>query len=126
MNLPVIHSVYNAGHFFLTFLLIDLLKHSAPSRVINVSSLSHSMGKIHFEDLSGEKNYHPVKAYVQSKLANVLFSRELAKRMEGKRNTHTLAHHPNVWSTAVLTSKICLTDLNKVGLLSFAYWSEIL
>ncbi|KAL7840818.1 hypothetical protein AOLI_G00261410 [Acnodon oligacanthus] len=74
--------VNHLGHFFLTFLLMDLLKHSAPSRVINVSSLAHSMGKIHFEDLNSEKKYHPVKAYVQSKLANVLFSRELAKRVE--------------------------------------------
>nr|XP_055038328.1 retinol dehydrogenase 12 [Misgurnus anguillicaudatus] len=75
--------VNHIGHFFLTFLLMDLLKHSAPSRVINVSSLAHSMGKIHFEDLNSEKNYHPVKAYVQSKLANVLFTRELATKVEG-------------------------------------------
>lgn len=75
--------VNHLGHFFLTFLLLDLLKHSAPSRVINVSSAIHAMGKIQFDDLSGEKDYHPLKAYAQSKLANVLFSRELAKRMEG-------------------------------------------
>uniref|UniRef100_A0A8C6SVP3 Si:dkey-73n8.3 n=1 Tax=Neogobius melanostomus TaxID=47308 RepID=A0A8C6SVP3_9GOBI len=74
--------VNHLGHFFLTFLLLDLLKHSAPSRVINVSSAAHAMGKIQFDDLSGEKDYHPVRAYAQSKLANVLFSRELAKRME--------------------------------------------
>lgn len=71
------------GHFFLTFLLMDLLKHSAPSKVINVSSLAHSMGKINFEDLNSEKSYHPVKAYVQSKLANVLFTRELAAKVKG-------------------------------------------
>ncbi|XP_056306512.1 retinol dehydrogenase 12 [Danio aesculapii] len=74
--------VNHLGHFFLTFLLMDLLKHSAPSTVINVSSLVHPMGKIHFEDLNSEKNYHPVKAYVQSKLANILFTRELASRVE--------------------------------------------
>ncbi|XP_051737744.1 LOW QUALITY PROTEIN: retinol dehydrogenase 12 [Ctenopharyngodon idella] len=74
--------VNHLGHFFLTFLLMDLLKHSAPSRVINVSSLVHPMGKIHFEDLNSEKSYHPVKAYVQSKLANILFTRELASRVE--------------------------------------------
>ncbi|XP_016392483.1 retinol dehydrogenase 12-like [Sinocyclocheilus rhinocerous] len=73
--------VNHLGHFFLTFLLMDLLKHSAPSRVINVS-LAHHMGKIHFEDLNSEKSYHPVKAYVQSKLANILFTRELAPRAE--------------------------------------------
>ncbi|TMS09023.1 Retinol dehydrogenase 11 [Larimichthys crocea] len=74
--------VNHLGHFFLTFLLLDLLKHSAPSRVINVSSVAHTMGKIQFDDLSGEKDYHPVRAYAQSKLANVLFTRELAKRTE--------------------------------------------
>ncbi|XP_070784436.1 retinol dehydrogenase 12 [Enoplosus armatus] len=74
--------VNHLGHFFLTFLLLDLLKHSAPSRVINLSSAAHTMGKIQFDDLSGEKGYHPVSAYAQSKLANVLFTRELAKRTE--------------------------------------------
>ncbi|XP_046880220.1 retinol dehydrogenase 12 [Hypomesus transpacificus] len=74
--------VNHLGHFFLTFLLLDLLKHSAPSRVINVSSLAHMMGKICLEDLNMERSYHPVKAYAQSKLANVLFTRELAKRAE--------------------------------------------
>ncbi|XP_053715607.1 retinol dehydrogenase 12 [Synchiropus splendidus] len=74
--------VNHLGHFFLTFLLLDLLKHSAPSRVINLSSGAHAMGKIQFDDLSGDKNYHPVRAYAQSKLANVLFTRELAKRTE--------------------------------------------
>lgn len=74
--------VNHLGHFFLTFLLLDLLKHSAPSRVINVSSRAHAMGKIQFDDLSGERDYHSVRAYSQSKLANVLFTRELAKRTE--------------------------------------------
>lgn len=73
-----------SGHFFLTYLLLDLLKHSAPSRVINLSSAAHALGKIQFDDLSGEKNYHPLRAYAQSKLANVLFTRELSKRTEGR------------------------------------------
>ncbi|XP_016107802.1 retinol dehydrogenase 12-like isoform X2 [Sinocyclocheilus grahami] len=87
--------VNHLGHFFLTFLLMDLLKHSAPSRVINVSSLAHPMGKIHFEDLNSEKSYHPVKAYVQSKLANILFTRELATRVEGSSVT-VYSLHPGV------------------------------
>ncbi|XP_005912122.1 retinol dehydrogenase 11 [Haplochromis burtoni] len=74
--------VNHLGHFFLTFLLLDLLKHSAPSRVINLSSAAHIFGKIHFDDLKGEKDYHHFRAYAQSKLANVLFTRELAKRTE--------------------------------------------
>ncbi|KAK6492138.1 retinol dehydrogenase 12 [Huso huso] len=75
--------VNHLGHFFLTFLLLDLLKQSTPARIINLSSSTHSMGKIQFDDLTSEKSYHPVKAYVQSKLANVLFTRELARRLEG-------------------------------------------
>uniref|UniRef100_A0A3Q3IXJ2 Uncharacterized protein n=1 Tax=Monopterus albus TaxID=43700 RepID=A0A3Q3IXJ2_MONAL len=73
----------NHLHFLLTFLLLNLLKHSAPSQVINVSSVAHMMGKIQFDDLSGERNYHPVRAYAQSKLANILFTKELARRTEG-------------------------------------------
>uniref|UniRef100_A0A672HC05 Si:dkey-73n8.3 n=1 Tax=Salarias fasciatus TaxID=181472 RepID=A0A672HC05_SALFA len=68
---------------YLFFELLDCLFHSAPSRVINLSSAAHALGRIQFDDLGGEKNYHPVKAYAQSKLANVLFTRELAKRTEG-------------------------------------------
>uniref|UniRef100_A0A3Q2Y6R7 Si:dkey-73n8.3 n=1 Tax=Hippocampus comes TaxID=109280 RepID=A0A3Q2Y6R7_HIPCM len=74
--------VNHLGHFFLTFLLLDLLKHSAPSRVITLSSIAHIMGRIQFDDLAVENNYHPARAYAQSKLANVLFTRELAKRTE--------------------------------------------
>lgn len=82
------------GHFFLTFLLLDLLKHSAPSRVINLSSAAHLFGKIHFDDLKGEKDYHHFRAYAQSKLANVLFTRELAKRTEGRdAETEILSSH---------------------------------
>ncbi|MGH0123260.1 UNVERIFIED_CONTAM: hypothetical protein FKN15_011479 [Acipenser sinensis] len=59
------------------------VNHLVPARIINLSSITHSMGKIQFDDLNSEKSYHPVKAYVQSKLANVLFTRELARRLEG-------------------------------------------
>uniref|UniRef100_A0A3Q1ITY0 Uncharacterized protein n=1 Tax=Anabas testudineus TaxID=64144 RepID=A0A3Q1ITY0_ANATE len=93
--------VNHLGHFFLTFLLLDLLKHSAPSRVINLSSASHAMGKIQFDDLSGEKDYHPVKAYAQSKMANILFTRELAKRTEGEGVT-AYSVDPGLVNTEIL------------------------
>ncbi|CAN5914356.1 SDR family oxidoreductase [soil metagenome] len=69
--------------FLLTNLLLDMLMRSAPARIINVSSGAHSRCKIDFADLEGKKMYSPLKAYSQSKLANVLFARELASRLAG-------------------------------------------
>jgi retinol dehydrogenase-12 len=69
--------------FLLTHLLLDTLQRSAPARILNVSSGLHAWGKIDFADLEGKKHYHHLKAYSQSKLANVLFSRELASRLAG-------------------------------------------
>lgn len=71
------------GHFLLTNLLLDLLKASAPSRIINVSSLAHKIGKINRDDINSEKSYNKWQAYGQSKLANILFTRELSKRLAG-------------------------------------------
>ena len=68
----------------MTRLLLDTLEASAPSRVINVSSGSHRRARINFEDLQGEKGYQILRAYGQSKLANLLFTYELARRMEDK------------------------------------------
>jgi NAD(P)-dependent dehydrogenase (short-subunit alcohol dehydrogenase family) len=67
----------------LTLLLLDKLKASPSARIINVSSEIHRVGKIDFDDLNLDKDYTPFKSYAQSKLANVLFTRELAKRLKG-------------------------------------------
>ncbi|KAM8714250.1 hypothetical protein ACLKA7_014393 [Drosophila subpalustris] len=93
--------VNHMGHFLLTNLLLDLLKKTAPSRIVNVSSLAHSMGKMNFDDLNSEKSYNSFDAYNQSKLANVLFTRELAKRLEGTGVTVN-AVHPGVVQTDLL------------------------
>jgi NAD(P)-dependent dehydrogenase (short-subunit alcohol dehydrogenase family) len=77
------------GHFLLTELLLDVLKASAPSRIVCVSSVAHvgkkgQVGEIHLDDLNYEKRpYSGIEAYVQSKLANVLHALNLAKRLEG-------------------------------------------
>ncbi len=76
--------LYQLGHFLLTFLLIDLLKRSAPSRIINISSMAHSWGTIALDDINSERNYHSRRAYGQSKLANILFTRSLAEILKGK------------------------------------------
>ncbi|XP_072910489.1 retinol dehydrogenase 12-like isoform X2 [Hemitrygon akajei] len=86
--------VNHLGHFLLTYLLIDLLKRSSPARIINVSSTAHKMGTIQFDDLNSEKSYSSVKAYAQSKLANILFTKELARKLEGVVRTE-LARHLN-------------------------------
>src|SRR3989475_9019635 len=78
--------------FLLTHLLLDLLKKSAPSRIVNVSSSAHSGGTIHFEDLQGEQRYGGFSAYGQSKLANVLFTPELARGLAGTGVTVNTCH----------------------------------
>uniref|UniRef100_A0A8C9QH72 Retinol dehydrogenase 12 n=1 Tax=Spermophilus dauricus TaxID=99837 RepID=A0A8C9QH72_SPEDA len=85
--------VNHLGHFLLTHLLLERLKESAPARVVNLSSVVHHIGKIRFHDLQGEKRYCSGLAYCHSKLANVLFTRELAKRLQGTGVT-TYAVHP--------------------------------
>lgn len=75
--------VNHLGHFLLTHLLLDLLKQSAPSRVVVVSSKLYKHGQINFEDLNSEQSYDKAFAYSRSKLANLLFTCELARRLEG-------------------------------------------
>ena len=86
------------GHFLLTNLLLDVLKASAPSRIINLTSSAHYGTEMNFEDLQGEKKYSGYHAYSQSKLANVLFTYQLAKQLEGTGVTVN-SLHPGVVRT---------------------------
>jgi NAD(P)-dependent dehydrogenase (short-subunit alcohol dehydrogenase family) len=85
--------------FLLTSLLMDRLEASAPARVVTVSSGAHAMGEIDFGDLMGEAKYSGQRAYNQSKLANVMFTYELARHLDGTGVTATVLH-PGVTSTA--------------------------
>lgn len=85
--------------FLLTNLLLDRLKQSAPARVVTVSSNAQRIGRIDFDDLQGENAYSGSRAYDQSKLANLLFSYELARRLQGAGVTAN-ALHPGVVSTS--------------------------
>ena len=71
------------AYFLLTNLLLETIIASAPARIINVSSGAHSSGKIDFENLKGEHSYSSFGPYSNSKLANILFTTELTRRLEG-------------------------------------------
>ncbi len=90
--------VNHLGHFLLTNLLLSTIINSAPARIINVSSGAHKVGKIHFKDLHLKKSYNLIKAYSQSKLANILFTYELAQRLEHTSVTVN-ALHPGAVAT---------------------------
>ncbi|XP_031704443.1 retinol dehydrogenase 13 [Anarrhichthys ocellatus] len=90
--------VNHLGHFLLTNCLLDLLKKSTPSRIVIVSSLAHEKGSINFDDINLDKDYHREESYRQSKLANVLFCRELALRMQDTGVT-VYSLHPGVIRT---------------------------
>jgi retinol dehydrogenase 14 len=91
-------AVNHLAAFLLTNLLLDRLKASAPARVVTVSSGAQSMGRIDFDDLEGARNYSGQRAYSQSKLASIMFTFELARRLEGTGVTAT-AVHPGVVRT---------------------------
>ena len=80
------------NYFLLTHLLLDRLKASAPARIINVASDAHQGGKINFSDLEGKQKYSGFGAYAQSKLANILFTKELARRLAGSGVTANSLH----------------------------------
>ena len=85
-------AVNHLAPFLLTNLLLDTLKASAPARVVTVSSDVHRGTAINFDDLQGEKGYRGLRAYGQSKLATILFTHELAKRLQGTNVTANCLH----------------------------------
>ena len=84
------------AYFLLTNLLMDLLKKSAPSRIINTSSEAHRTGHINFDDIMLEKNYSAFKSYGQAKLANILFTYELDRKLKGTGITVNCLHPGSV------------------------------
>ncbi|XP_052841640.1 retinol dehydrogenase 11 isoform X1 [Drosophila gunungcola] len=97
--------VNHIGHFLLTNLLLDVLERTAPSRVVVVASKAHERGQIHVEDMHGQDFYDEGVAYCQSKLANILFARELAKRLEGTGVTVN-ALNPGIADTEIARNMI--------------------
>jgi len=97
LNLAVNH----LAHFLLTNLLLDVIVDSSPARIITVSSMVHASGEMRLDDLQMRRGYSGYRAYAQSKLANVLFTYELARRLEGTGVTAN-ALHPGVIATKLL------------------------
>ena len=82
--------INHIGHFLLTMSLLDLIGEGG--RIVNVASGAHKTGKIHFDDINLTKGFNVIKAYSQSKLANVLFTRELARRVKDRGITVNCCH----------------------------------
>jgi NAD(P)-dependent dehydrogenase (short-subunit alcohol dehydrogenase family) len=82
-GLEMTFALNHLSHFLLTNLLLERLQASPSARVVNVSSSAHQQGKMDFEDLQCERRYDRIEAYARSKLANVLFTYELARQLEG-------------------------------------------
>jgi NAD(P)-dependent dehydrogenase (short-subunit alcohol dehydrogenase family) len=97
MQLAVNHLAY----FLLTNLLLPQLQAGAPSRIINVSSGAHAHASIDFDDLQAERNYQPKAVYSRSKLANILFTYELARRLSGSGVTAN-SLNPGIVATKML------------------------
>ena len=118
-GLETTFAVNHLAPFLLTGLLLDRLKASAPARAITVSSAAHKNCTLDFDDLQGERRYSGFGAYSRSKLANILFTRELSRRLEGTGVTANCLH-PGVvatgifrnlpgWMRIILTSPLVLS-----------------
>jgi len=93
--------VNHLAHFLLTNLLLDLIRGSAPARIVTVSSGTHRSGHLDWDNLNGERSYDSYNAYATSKLENVLFAVELAERLKGM-DVSSNALHPGVINTKLL------------------------
>ncbi len=97
-GLEMTFALNHLSYFMVTLGLMDLVERSSPSLIVNVSSSHYRAGRIDFEDLQGQRRYDMNKAYCQSKLANVLFTTELARRLDGCGVT-TFSVHPGAISS---------------------------
>ena len=91
-GIEMVFAVNHLAYFLLTMLLLDRIKQSAPARIVNVASEAHRFGTISFDDLGGERRYSTLGSYGQSKLANILFTYELARRLAGTGVTVNCLH----------------------------------
>lgn len=121
--------INHLGHFALTGLMLDRIDATPGARIVTVSSMSHRSGVIRFDDLNWERNYHPARAYAQSKLANLLVTYELQRRLVAAgQSTLAVASHPGWSATNALRHSSMMRSLNpffaqspKMGVLPTLY-----
>ena len=120
-GLEMTFALNHLGYFLPTLLLLDVIKSSAPARIVNVSSSLHSNGEIDFDNIELKQGYGSFKAYNATKLMNVLFTNELARRLEGS-NVTVNALHPGLVASnfAVTNNKNPLNRIMRMGLNLFA------
>src|SRR5258708_4788064 len=107
------------GHFALTGLLLEQMLPVPGSRVVTVSSIVHRIpARINFDDLQGERSYSRVGAYIQSKLANLMFTYELQRRLSGAGTTIAVAAHPGLAATELTRSSPAIAALFYVRVMS--------
>ncbi len=113
-------AVNHLAPYLLTRLLLDRLKESAPARVVTVASVGHHRGDLDFSDLQMERGYAIMRAYGRSKLANILFTRELARRLAGTGVTATCLHPgavaTRIWNGAPGFARVVLGLAKKLML----------
>jgi retinol dehydrogenase-12 len=109
-------AVNHLAPFLLTNLLLKKLEHSAPARIVNVASRAHRDKQIDFDDLMSERNYQVMRTYGRSKLANILFTRRLAKRLAGS-NVTTNCLHPGLIATGIGQTNVLARAVWKVVVL---------
>ena len=109
-GLETTFAVNHLGYFLLTGLLLPRLRAGAPARIVNVASDAHRFGKLDLGDLQNEKGFAAMRVYGQSKTANILFTRELARRLEGTGVTVN-ALHPGAVATRLGRGNGPLFDL---------------
>ena len=114
-GLETTFAVNHLAYFLLTHLLEPKLVASAPSRVVNVASNAHRWGTLRFDDLMGAKAYDGWKAYAQSKLANIVFTYELARRLEGTGVTANCLHPGFVATGFANAGPVTIRFLSRLG-----------